>query len=174
MHRQEPEGHLTKGDAMKALAIAALAAAVILSGSPALAQASVDPGTGALAQTPVPAGTPEYDAYQAMLRTTLNASVRNWDRLQECSRWYCFSTYARRFDNVLTRGIQWMYAHPALPCYQEQQQRATKGFQEVRGAVRLLYRAVVLRSEWRIKVAFRKVDAANQIFQNLPVETCPA
>ncbi len=75
---------------------------------------------------------------------------------------------------MLTRGIQWMYQHPALPCYQAQQQRATKGFQEVRGAVRLLYRAVVLRSEWRIKVAFRKIDAANQIFQDLPVQTCPA
>jgi hypothetical protein len=159
---------------MKALAIAALAAAVILSSSPALAQTPVAPKTGAIAQAPLPAGTPEYDAYQSMLRTTVNASVRNWDRLQDCQRWYCFSTYARRTDNVLTRGIQWMYQHPALPCYQAQQQRATKGFQEVRGAVRMLYRAVVLRSEWRVKVAFRKIDAANQIFQNLPVQTCPA
>jgi hypothetical protein len=159
---------------MKALAIAALAAAVILSGSPALAQIAVEPGPETVAQATVPAGTPEYDAYQAMLRTTVNASVRNWDSLQACKRWYCFSTYARRTDNVLTRGIKWMYTHPALPCYQAQQQRATKGFQEVRGAVRLLFRAVVLRSEWRVKVAFRRIDAANQIFQNLPVQTCPA
>jgi len=158
---------------MKALAIAVLAA-VILSGSPAFAQTAVEPEPEVVTQAIVPAGTAEYDAYQAVLRTTVNASVRNWDSLQACERWYCFSTYARRTDNVLTRGIQWMYQHPALPCYQTQQQRATKGFQEVRGAVRLLYRAVVLRSEWRVKVAFRKIDAANQIFQNLPVQTCPA
>ena len=67
-----------------------------------------------------------------------------------------------------------MYQHPALPCYQEQQQRATKGFQEVRGAIRLWYRAVVEGIDWKIKVANRKIDAANQIFDNLPAQTCPA
>jgi hypothetical protein len=159
---------------MKAHAIAALAAAVILSGSPALAQTPVDSQLGVVAQAFVPAGTPEYDAYHAMLLTTHNASVRNWNSLRACKTWVCFSTYFQRVDNVLTAGIQWMYSHPALPCYQEQQQRATKGFQEVRGAFRLLYRAVVEGIDWKIKVAGRKIDAANQIFNNLPAQTCPA
>jgi len=159
---------------MQAPAIAALAAAVILSGSPALALTRADPETGAVAQAFAPAGTPEYDAYHAMLLTTHNASLRNWNSLRACKTWACVSTYSRRVDNVLTEGIQWMYQHPALPCYQEQQQRATKGFQEVRGAIRLWYRAVVEGIDWKIKVANRKIDAANQIFNNLPVQTCPA
>lgn len=159
---------------MRALAIAALAAAIIFSGSPALAQAPVDSHPGAVAQAPIPAGTPEYDAFHAMMHTTYDAALRYWLSLRACKTWVCISKYSRRVDNVLTTGIQWMYTHPALPCYQEKQQRVTKGFQEERGAFRLLYRALREGIDWKIKVANRKIDRVNEIFDNLPAQTCPA
>ena len=159
---------------MKALAIAALAAAIIFSGSPALAQTPVDSPPGAVAQAPVPAGTTEYDAFMAAFGKTVMAYARNWERLQDCKTWACYAGYFLRIDNILTQGIQWMYQHVSLPCYQEQQQRATKGLQELRGALRMLSLAIQTDSAWRIKVALRKIGAAEQIFETLPGQTCPA
>ena len=159
---------------MKALAIAALAAAVVLSGSPALGQAPVDSHPEAVAQAPVPAGTLEYDTFQATALKTIMAYGRNWDRLQDCTAWACYSTYFLRIDAILTTGIKWMYSHPSLPCYQERQQRVTKGFQELRGGIRMLSLAIQTGDDWRARVARRKIRATSLIFQNLPVQTCPA
>jgi hypothetical protein len=159
---------------MKALAVAALAAAVILSGSPALAQTPLDTDSGAVAQAPLPAGTLEYDTFQATAVKTILAYGRNWDRLNDCKAWACYSTYFLRIDTILTTGIKWMYSHPSLPCYQEQQQRVTKGFQELRGGIRMLSLAIQTGDDWRAKVARRKIHATELIFQNLPVQTCPA
>jgi hypothetical protein len=92
----------------------------------------------------------------------------------DCKAWACFSTYFLRIDTILTTGIKWMYSHPALPCYQEQQQRVTKGFQELRGGIRMLSLAIQTGDDWRAKVARRKIRATELIFQNLPVQTCPA
>ena len=158
---------------LKALAIAALAA-IILSGSPALAQTPLDIETGAVAKAPVPAGTLEYDTFQATAVKTIVAYGRNWDRLNNCKAWACFSTYFLRIDTILTTGIKWMYSHPALPCYQEQQRRVTKGFRELRGGIRVLSLAIQTGDDWRAKVARRKIRATELIFQNLPVQTCPA
>jgi hypothetical protein len=160
---------------MKALAIAALAAAVVLSGSPALAQTPVDSHPGDVAQAPVlPAGTPEYDTFQATALKTILAYGRNWNRLQDCKAWACYSTYFLRIDTILTTGIKWMYSHPSLPCYQEQQKRVTKGLQELRGGIRMLSLAIQTGDDWRAKVARRKIRATVQIFENLPAHTCPA
>jgi hypothetical protein len=159
---------------MKALASAALAAAVLLSGSPTVAGSPLGPESGAVAPAPVPAGTLEYDTYQAMAVKTILAYGRNWDRLNDCKAWACYSTYFLRVDTVLTAGIKWMYTHPALPCYQAQQQRVTKGFQELRGGIRMLSLALQTGDDWRAKVARRKIRATELIFQNLPAHTCPA
>lgn len=159
---------------MKALAIAALVAAVVLGGSPVLAQTPLETGSGAEAQAVSPAGTIEYDTYQATALKTILAYGRNWNRLNDCKAWACYSTYFLRIDTILTTGIKWMYSHPALPCYQEQQQRVTKGFQELRGGIRMLSLAIQTGDDWRAKVARRKIRATVQIFENLPAHTCPA
>ena len=159
---------------MKTIAIAMLAVVVIAGGTPAAAQPQVDSGARAHAQALVPTGTVELGAYTATLRKTLNATWRNWERLRDRSTWACYLTYSGRIDIVLTRGIQWMYQHPALLCYQAQQQRATKGLQELRGGFRMLVKAVGTGAEWKIRVATRKIKAAGQIFNDLPVQTCPA
>ena len=98
---------------MQALALAALAAAVLLTGSPVLAQTPPDPESGAVAQATVPSGTLEYDTYQAMAVKTILAYGRNWDRLSDCKAWACYSTYflARRH-----RPHRWHQVDVHAPC----------------------------------------------------------
>jgi len=159
---------------MKTIAIAVLTIAIIAGGTPVAAQPQTDRGTAAEVQAVVPAGTVELGAYTTTLRKTLNATWRNWEQLRKCRTWACYLDHSGRIDIILTRGIQWMYQHPALPCYQAQQERATKGLQELRGGFRMLVKAVGTGAKWRIRVATQKIKAAGQIFNDLPVQTCPA
>ena len=117
---------------------------------------------GAASQARLPAGTLEYDSYAAALGKTLVAYVRRWSGLNDCKTLICVTVYFARIDNVLTRGIQWMYDHPALTCY-AQQQRAAEGLQALRAGFRLYYRALETGAEWRAKAARRKIRAAGRI-----------
>jgi hypothetical protein len=153
-----------------------VASAVIFltgNGAPVAAQPVPD-GEPAAVATTVPAGTIEYDAFSTTLRDTLDATQKDWQRLVHCDTWACAVASHRRIDDALTRGIQWMYHHPALPCYQQQQQRATKGLQETRGAFRMLMLAIQTGSSWRQRVANAKIAEAQRILQDLPGHTCPA
>jgi hypothetical protein len=158
---------------MRTRLIAASAAAIlVLSAAPVSAQ----PPSDAVAPiaTVVPAGTSEYDAFYTTLTGTLDVTWRSWGRFTRCESWACVVAAHRRIDDTLTTGIQWMYHHPALPCYQQQQQRATKGLQETRGAFRMLMLAMQTGSRWRQRVARTKIADAQGIFGSLPAHTCPA
>ena len=159
---------------MKAPLLAALATLVLtFNGAPADARPLVDADGAATART-IPAGTTEYDAYSTTLRDTLTVTWRNWARLSQCDSWACAVRYHQHIDDALTRGIQWLYHHPALACFQAQQQRATKGLQETRGGFRMLMLAIQTGSQWRQRVATAKITAAREIFDELPAHTCPA
>jgi hypothetical protein len=158
---------------MRSRFIAALAAlAFVTSAAPVAAQPLSD-ADGSV-PTIAPAGTGEYDAFYTTLNATLDVTWSSWERLTRCDSWACVVSAHRRIDDTLTQGIQWMYHHPALPCYQQQQQRATKGLQETRGAFRMLMLAIQTGSRWRQRVARTKITDAQGILQGLPAHTCPA
>jgi hypothetical protein len=163
----------TRGDFMKSRFIAALAALAIIAGAAPVAAQPLSDRDQSVA-TIGPAGTIEYDAFYTTLTATLDVTWRSWERLTRCDSWACVVAAQRRIDDTLTEGIQWLYHHPALPCFQQQQQRATKGLQETRGAFRMLLMAVQTGSHWRQRVARTKITAAQGILQGLPAHTCPA
>jgi hypothetical protein len=160
---------------MRTFGIGLVAAIVLMTSSAGAVQPQVAAASDSVVvHAQAPAGTAEFEAYQGTVRQTLKAYVRNLDQLFKCKSWACLSSYFARIDRVLTRGIRWMYTHPALPCYQAQQQRVTKGFQELRGAIRMWKLRIETGKKWRIKVALNKLRKAEAIFENLPAATCPA
>ena len=129
---------------------------------------------GVLLPQPVAASaTPELDAYAAVVVNAAQSSARHWRALQNCDAWPCMSQRFVRIDGVLTAGIQWLYQHPALPCFQEQQQKVTKVLQELRGGYRQMSLAIQTDSAWRKRVALTKIEKARDAVDNLPPHSCP-
>jgi hypothetical protein len=126
-----------------------------------------------LPQPVAASATPEFDAYAAVVVNAVQTTNRHAKAMTQCSAWPCMSQRFVRIDGALTAGIQWLYQHPALPCYQEQQQKVTKVLQELRGGYRQLSLAVQTGDAWRKRVAKTKIGKAMDAVAQLPPHSCP-